>query len=128
VTYPSLVAVGWATVDVERAVAAWPSDDLRPLPDDPDLGARAVAIEGVEAVVLLEPITEGRLAAALARHGEGPIAVYLRPPAGAAGSPITARRSGSGPFGRQALVGRGRSFGPFVIAVLDDLSPDTIGA
>ena len=28
-------------------------------------------------LLLLEPRTEGRLAAALARHGEGPVAIYL---------------------------------------------------
>lgn len=79
--------------------------------------------------MLLEPITEGRLAAALARFGEGPIAVYLRPPRP---TPPPADRdvhlgvAADGPFGRQALVVGGRSFGPHVVAVLDAAPADTI--
>jgi hypothetical protein len=135
VSGPHLVAVGWATVDVDRAAAAWPARDRRRLPDDPDLGARAFAIEGISEVVLLEPITEGRLAASLARFGEGPVVVYVRPPSRAA-TRSSGRDAGgevridggarAGPFGPQALVGRGRPFGPFVIAVLDETATDTI--
>jgi hypothetical protein len=46
-------------------------------PDDA-LGARArIDTRTHPHVILLEPSTEGRLAAALARHGEGPLALYL---------------------------------------------------
>jgi hypothetical protein len=137
VSDPTLVAVGWATVDIERAAGAWPAGDLRHLHDDPDLGARVVAIHGVAGLVLIEPMTEGRLAAALARFGEGPVAVYVRPPSRTATTPAARgavrrsmldRAARDGPFGPQALVGPPRSFGPFVIAVLEATATDTIGS
>ena len=81
-----LEAVGWATVDAERARdelamvaggdATWHSVERESL-----LGASAWRCQpppedGV-ALLLLEPDTEGRLAAFLARFGEGVAAVYL---------------------------------------------------
>jgi hypothetical protein len=126
VTPSRLVAVGWATVDLERAAKEWGDDAVEALPEDPQLGARVVRLRGAR-VVLLEPATEGRLAASLARFGEGALAVYLRPPPGAEAGPTP--RLGSvavGPFGRQAFV-RGLSrFGPHVIVVLDPPRADTI--
>lgn len=123
----TLVAIGWGTVDLERAaheLAPWLFGDPvagtsravgRPTSEDPHLGARALirATHGLpgEAIVLLEPATEGRLAASLARHGEGPIALYLRPRAGldawlAAARTrqvmVSSRRDG--PLGPQVLV------------------------
>ncbi len=73
----TLAAVGWSTVDFDRA-AAQLGVDVVPAPDDAALGAVCrVAIGGDgPAFILLEPSTEGRLAAALARHGEGPIATW----------------------------------------------------
>ena len=89
-----VVAVGWATVDLDRAAAAW----LERLPagtafvDAPDsvlLGARcrrarATAaglqrddLEGELDLLLLEPSAEGRLAATLARHDEGWAATWF---------------------------------------------------
>jgi len=86
----------------------------RPTPE-PHLGARAIvrATNGLpgEAIVLAEPTTEGRLAASLARHDEGPVALYLRPAAGldawvgaarARQVSVSARRDG--PLGPQVLV------------------------
>lgn len=69
----TLVGVGWATVELERA-----SRELglavTDAPDDLALGARCRSGMGDHGtpVILLEPSTEGRLAASLARLGEGP--------------------------------------------------------
>lgn len=73
----TLVGIGWATVDLARTargslVAAAGTDDL--------LGARALVLRrppGSPGLALLEPTTEGHLAATLARHGEGPAVVYV---------------------------------------------------
>lgn len=82
------IAVGWATVDLERAVVELgaalrlPSERFTAGAGTPTLGARcrvaAGVLEGGVSLALLEPSTEGRLAATLARHGEGPAAVWLR--------------------------------------------------
>ena len=76
----TLAAVGWSTVDFDRAAAEL-GVDLVALPDDVALGAAcraAIDRDGPigPALILLEPSTEGRLARALARHGEGPIATW----------------------------------------------------
>jgi hypothetical protein len=108
------VVVGWATVDLERAAAAL-GRPARPAADDELLGARCATVDVSEpepALVLLEPSSEGRLAASLARHGEGPIALYaLVTPRGlesaravAAAGGVQLSRPGSGPFGDSALV------------------------
>lgn len=84
-----------------------------------------------ERMVLAEPETEGLLAAALARHGEGPCALYLRAPQGldvwlraarARGVSLSPRRTG--PLGRSVLAPGGfpaavTSGGPQII-VIDD--------
>jgi hypothetical protein len=86
-----LVGIGWATVELERAArelgeelgidpGAWV-----PTARDVLLGARAwtapAPVDARPAIVLLEPDTEGRLAATLVRFAEGVGAVYLRDPA-----------------------------------------------
>lgn len=94
-------------------------------PVDEHLGARARLREGAGLpgawTVLLEPSTEGRTAASLARDGEGPCALYLRPAAGldawveaarARGVTVSALREG--PFGDEVLLASGPS-GPHVI-------------
>lgn len=95
----SFLALGWATVDLDRAAAASSGMRWTAVPRDPFLGARALLGEPVPAgaatagaagaagaahasrgpatTLLLEPDTEGRLAAVLARLGEGPAAIYL---------------------------------------------------
>jgi hypothetical protein len=92
-------------------------------------------------MLLLEPSTEGRLAAFLARHGEGVAAVYVQ----AAGLADTGGESlpgrlfdgGSGrengPLGAQRWLA-GDRWGPWLIAVADEASVvarpdarDTIG-
>ncbi len=103
----ALAGIAWATVELDRAaseLAAWlmppqpraagdgsaePGTDQAPHglpPTDPHLGAltRVLGSSGLpgEVVVLAEPSTEGAVAASLARHGEGPFAIYLRATAG----------------------------------------------
>ena len=84
---PSLLALGWATVELDRATASWrsrPALERRPVrtaPDDEPWAPSLVASTSADgALLVLEPRTEGRLAAALARHGEGPVAAYLAAP------------------------------------------------
>ena len=130
------LAVIWATVELERARAELTNlepastgsaaADLAAIAiEDPLLGARVVVLpaagDGVP-VALAEPSTEGRLAATLARHGEGPAGRYVLAPAGlatvrslaaAAGIPISG--PAIGPFGRSVLVLAGRVAGPHLI-------------
>ena len=73
------MAIGWATVDMERTLGGLDGTNARVTDDDLLLGARAWRVDaGPVALILLEPNTEGRLAAALARNGEGIVALYLR--------------------------------------------------
>ncbi len=75
-----VIGRGWATVDLDRAAVELqdllePGGTFDEAPGSAWLGARcrigrAASIEG-PFLVLLEPHTEGRLAAYLARHGEG---------------------------------------------------------
>jgi hypothetical protein len=117
-----LVAVGWATVETERAVAELAAG----LGTDASafvagrasaaLGAVCVVAEailpGALSLVVLEPSTEGRVAAGLARWDEGPlVAWYAGPPtasalaAPAAGPAPGDRAAGSpGPLGPERLV------------------------
>jgi hypothetical protein len=127
-----LAGVGWATVELDRAedeLGPWlgmtPPDARADLPDAV-LGARARVRGGGglpgEAVVLLEPATEGRLAASLARDGEGPCALYLRPADGLDTWAAAARARGvrlgvrgDGPLGVEALLLGGHAAGPHLI-------------
>lgn len=142
------LAVGWATVDLERAAAElWAGRSTAPLPDEALLGARCLAVaptpdgessDGPVAtgppLVLLEPTTEGRLAASLARHGEGPIALYLLVPARAIdrfrvvapASGIHLSRPAGGPFGRAVLALDGPPSGPHLV-VAEVTARGTIG-
>jgi hypothetical protein len=119
-----IAVIGWATVDWERAarelevrIGIPPGAKWVPRPRDPELGAAVWVLDRARArgepeLALLEPDTEGRLAATLARHGEGVAALYLR---GAPGPRVQdpevvaldrLRLSGpaDGPFGPQRLV------------------------
>jgi hypothetical protein len=129
-----LAGLGWATVELDRAadeLGMWLGDAPEPeAPDatEPLLGARtrlrsAGGLPG-DTVLLLEPSTEGRLAASLARDGEGPAALYLRPAAGlrawaadarARGVRLSARRVG--PLGGSVLVAGGPVAGPHLVIV-----------
>ena len=86
-----IVALGWATVDLDAVRGRIESDAgfgaFEQAPRDEHLGARAVVhrpgpASGEPVEVLLEPDTEGRLAASLARHGEGFAAIWFGPPVG----------------------------------------------
>jgi len=141
-----LVADLWATVDLERALRerGRSPDEAGAALVDPLLGARVVVIvddittgdvpddapggvgPGGAAIALAEPTTEGRLAASLARNGEGPAGQYLAVPDGdtieayrgrahAAGVAIS--RVEPGPFGRSVLLLGRPVAGPHVIVV-----------
>ncbi len=131
---PSVAAIGWATVDLDRAAAELAVEAgieaslVHPAPDDEALGAVARRIDLVDGpLLILEPRTEGRLAAALARHGEGPVAVYLAAPErsrsatrtspSAATSPRSPQLAATGdPLGGQSrLVRPADPWGPFVL-------------
>jgi hypothetical protein len=127
-----LAGIGWATVELDRAedeLSMWLGDAWPPVrPSDPHLGARARVREAgglpAERFVLLEPDTEGRLAASLARDGEGPCALYLRPRDGLEAWAEAARRRGVvlagrriGPLGPQRLVAGGPAAGPHLLLV-----------
>jgi hypothetical protein len=121
---PRLLGVAFATVDMERAGAAF--EGLRgELPGDEILGAR-MARSGIAGVVLAEPRTEGRLAATLARQGEGPAALYVAVASGALDvvrAWLTAAgerpRRGVGPFGRQVLARSRPPWGPHLLLVAE---------
>ena len=112
-------ALGWATVDLDRAASEL-ARDLRFSPDafvdageSLALGARcrvaSDVLPGDLALVILEPATEGRLAATLARFGEGPAVTWYR-----TDEPVAVRATGSrpGPFGPERLVAGDPVHGP----------------
>jgi hypothetical protein len=133
-----LVGVGWATVELDRAEDAlgmWLGEAAgdgaagrwRDVVD-PLLGATArVRPSGGlpgDAFVLLEPNTEGRVAASLVRDDEGPCALYLRPADGLPAWAAAARARGvrmsvrrAGPLGTAALVAGGPPAGPHLLVV-----------
>lgn len=107
------VALGVATVDSDR----WCAERALPAPTggpgEPALGARSARLrDGAVTTVLLEPATEGRLAAALARHGEGPVCVYLDGGVDVSDA-LPSQTTALGRSGR--LVRPGSPAGPFVI-------------
>ncbi len=128
-TAGAVLAVGWATVELERAARELGTAfDLEfvEAPGSIHLGCacrRSVAtVDGVH-VVLLEPITEGRLAVTLARHGEGLAAAWIRDDpmraattrSGSGGRATSAARPG--PFGTERLVLGGPVSGPHHLLV-----------
>ncbi len=116
-----LGGLGWAAEAVRAAVAG-----ARP---DPHLGAGVVLVEGATEgrLAFAEPTTEGRLAATLARHGEGPCGRYLGFPQPASPDALDAfrRRAAAdgvaisrvedGPFGPSVLLLTGSVTGPHLI-------------
>jgi hypothetical protein len=96
------------------------------LADDPLLGAtvRLVRPTDGDPIAILEPNTEGRLAAALARSGEGPAGQYIVAAGGlggvvprAAAAGVSLSREEAGPFGRSVLVLDGLPGGPHLVLV-----------
>lgn len=124
---PDRVVIGWATVELDRAEAEVTTGlagdgvpRVEPARDERVLGARCRLLRfAARDVLLLEPSTEGRLAAALARHGEGPLVLYLVADSGAterarrAGFTLTS--AGEGPLGTERLVIAGPRDGPFLV-------------
>lgn len=118
------------TVELERALGELGRSpaDATAARDDPLLGASVVVIEAGDGtrVALAEPNTEGRLAASLARHDEGPVGRYaalatgesldaFRKRATAAGVDLS--RPAEGPFGPSVLVLGSPVTGPHLIVV-----------
>ena len=93
---------------------------------DEHLGAfaRVIRTGDDREIALIEPFTEGRLAAALARHGEGFVALYLIADRGASAraraAGIVLSAAGLGPFGTQRLVIGGPRSGPFIAIAAAD--------
>ena len=113
-----LLAVGWATVDIERTLADLAAVEPRAASEpvlevEPALGARAARLRANSfEIVVLEPTTEGRLAAFLARHGEGVAVRYVEDESGQIGE-RTVRTA----LGRMGRLQAGPRDGPFVIVV-----------
>lgn len=105
-----VTGMAWASVDVERALEEAGAAGFDDAPRDAVLGASAKVrrISGISLVVA-EPDTEGRLAARLARAGEGLCAAYIEmtTPDGPL-RPTALDRAG------RVRAGSGR-WGPFVI-------------
>lgn len=108
-----LAAIGWATVELDRAAHSHPGRIFRAGPPDTLLGAGSWISDDPNGLVLalLEPSTEGLLGAHLARFDEGPAVLYLRLRRGSfAALLVTLKgrglrlRTGSGPFGPAVLV------------------------
>lgn len=135
------LAVIWATVDLERVLRELGLEPARAAAtvDDPLLGGRVLDLDqpvpaavgaavagrvGPRRIALAEPSTEGRLAAFLARHGEGPAGRYvgvaldvaaIATRAAAAGIPLS--RPEIGPFGPEVIVLGSGLGSPYLIVV-----------
>lgn len=127
------IAHGWATVDLDRALEELgralgiPPRRFVVARDSRLLGVRcrvagAVLPDG-SSFAVLEPTTEGRLAATLARAGEGPAAIWLAAargldpgaPSTEGNVPLSAKHDG--PFGPERLVLGGPVHGPHRLLV-----------
>jgi hypothetical protein len=122
----SSIALGWATVELDRASRDLrsllaPGTRFRAVPDSRLLGARCLigraaanqpSIEGsARWLVLLEPSTEGRLAATLARRGEGWWVTWDPDDEDHAHDARTTSGSQPGPLGPERLILGGVSGG-----------------
>ena len=129
-----VVGIGWATVELERAVGEIAAE-LGIAPEgfleatsSAALGARCLvargALGGGVGVVILEPSTEGRLAGRLARHDEGPAVIWHGATdtthAGDPPAPTT-----PGPFGPERLLADVPRR-PDLLRIIVDLPPGTI--
>lgn len=121
-----VLAVIWATVDRDRLLVEAGWAPAMALPDDPFLGASVAEVRSAtgETIAVVEPATEGRLAATLARHGEGPIGEYVETPIpldtigpAAAAAGLVVSRPAAGPFGRSVIVLSGPVSGPHLVLV-----------
>jgi hypothetical protein len=124
---PARTVHGWASVELDRAerelVATihGPAPTVAEAPASELLGAscRLIRPRNASELLLLEPSTEGLLAAALARNDEGWLATWLVVEAaavlraGEAGFRFSRERPG--PLGRERLILGGPRAGPFVL-------------
>jgi len=130
-----VLGLGWATVDLDRAESDFRAAfagtfvGVTDAPDDDLLGAHCRIVRTgdprVPVVVLLEPSTEARLSATLARHGEGPVAAWSRLLADEAPS-SSGSALATGPFGLEGLVPGASIFGPHRLLVRSE--PGTISS
>ena len=138
------VAIGWATVELDRATSEFADalglprgqEAFRPAPRSAALGGTCRVAAGVlpggGSLVVLEPDTEGRLAGSLARRGEGPVAIWFAAPSapggpgspGEAGLAVSAEREG--PLGMERLVGSSPSHAAGHFRLIVVLAPGTI--
>ena len=129
-----LVAVGWATVETDRAVGELADalgiapTSFQAAPPSAALGASCLVLDvplpGDVALAVLEPATEGRIAAGLARWDEGPLVAWYAAaepePDGMGPASVTGASAASGPigpFGPERLVGRDPLTGPHRLVV-----------
>jgi hypothetical protein len=118
------IARGWATVDTERAVRELTGllrtgSAFESAPRSAVLGARCLLAPAATApswIVVLEPDTEGRVAAFLARHGEGWAATWLDE-AEESADPPARPKGGPGPLGPETLERGGPRWGPYRLRV-----------
>jgi hypothetical protein len=133
------IAVGWATVELDRAAyelareLGLSPEVFLPAADSELLGARCRVAAGVlpggHSLAILEPNTEGLLAASLARHGEGPVAVWSTADDAAArddGATRNGARPSPGPFGPERRVPGGPLHGPYRLLI--GSAPGTIAS
>ena len=123
-----LVAVGWATVEIERAVRHLATElnvDAAIFVEGAGsaaVGGRCVVADGILAgdlsLAVLEPSTEGRTAAGLARWDEGPLVAWYAITASDARSLDSGRPWLPGPFGPERLVGGDPLTGPHRLLVV----------
>lgn len=117
-----IVALAWATADMERALSSAPLPFKRSARDRLLDGATAAVRYGPAVLLLEAPLKpeEGRVAAYLSRYGEGLMALFLErprylPPSRASARPPRPVRT---PFGRRGwLLSHEWPWGPFAIAL-----------
>ena len=117
-----IVALAWATADLERSMSAVPLPFKRSARDRLLHGTTAAVHYGPIALLLEQPLDpeEGRVTAYLSRYGEGVLAFFLERPRFLPPSRASARppRPVHTPFGRRGwLLPHEWPWGPFVIAL-----------
>jgi len=115
----AIIALAWATVDTDRAV-----DELRAhgpfgaALSEPLLGASCrVGRRAPVRLAIVEPSTEGRLTASLARHDEGPVALWATTTGGSDLEGVRLSTAANGPFGPERLVLGSPPWGPHLLVI-----------
>lgn len=120
-----VIGLAWATVDTDRAVGELTRSVPEAAPFEPGvpdalLGGSSLlgrASAGPVRLVILEPSTEWRLAASLARHDEGPVALWVGGSGRALPAGLRLSDPADGPFGRERLVLGAPIGGPHLLVV-----------